>query len=240
MIESKNNEKIKYYRKLRDKKYILKEKKYIVEGYHLVEEAIKKGVALEIILLSGKEYKTNLNTIYVSEEVLKSISLLETPQSIMAVVKLEKNDILGNKIVILDNVSDPGNVGTIIRNSVAFDIDSIIFTNNSVSPYNDKVIRASQGMIFHINIIEDSIENIFNKLKEEKIKIYVTSLSGKDLKNIVKENKYVVVFGNEGSGVSNYSLKNADENIKIEMNESCESLNVGVSSGIILYEFKVK
>lgn len=240
MIESKNNEKIKYYRKLRDKKYILKEKKYIVEGYHLVEEAIKKGVALEIILLSGKEYKTNLNTIYVSEEVLKSISLLETPQSIMAVVKLEKNDILGNKIVILDNVSDPGNVGTIIRNSVAFDIDSIIFTNNSVSPYNDKVIRASQGMIFHINIIEDSIENIFNKLKEEKIKIYVTSLSGKDLKNIVKENKYAVVFGNEGSGVSNYSLENADENIKIEMNESCESLNVGVSSGIILYEFKVK
>lgn len=240
MIESKNNEKIKYYRKLRDKKYILKEKKYIVEGYHLVEEAIKKGVALEIILLSGKEYKTNLNTIYVSEEVLKSISLLETPQSIMAVVKFEKNDILGNKIVILDNVSDPGNVGTIIRNSVAFDIDSIIFTNNSVSPYNDKVIRASQGMIFHINIIEDSIENIFNKLKEEKIKIYVTSLSGKDLKNIVKENKYAVVFGNEGSGVSNYSLENADENIKIEMNESCESLNVGVSSGIILYEFKVK
>ncbi|MBQ3141892.1 MAG: RNA methyltransferase [Bacilli bacterium] len=240
MIESKNNEKIKYYRKLRDKKYILKEKKYIVEGYHLVEEAIKKGVALEIILLSGKEYKTNLNTIYVSEEVLKSISLLETPQSIMAVVKLEKNDILGNKIVILDNVSDPGNVGTIIRNSVAFDIDSIVFTNNSVSPYNDKVIRASQGMIFHINIIEDSIENIFNKLKEEKIKIYVTSLIGKDLKNIVKENKYAVVFGNEGSGVSNYSLENADENIKIEMNESCESLNVGVSSGIILYEFKVK
>lgn len=240
MIESKNNEKIKYYRKLRDKKYILKEKKYIVEGYHLVEEAIKKGVALEIILLSGKEYKTNLNTIYVSEEVLKSISLLETPQSIMAVVKLEKNDVIGNKIVILDNVSDPGNVGTIIRNSVAFDIDSIIFTNNSVSPYNDKVIRASQGMIFHINIIEDSIENIFNKLKEEKIKIYVTSLSGKDLKNIVKENKYAVVFGNEGSGVSNYSLENADENIKIEMNESCESLNVGVSSGIILYEFKVK
>lgn len=240
MIESKNNEKIKYYRKLRDKKYILKEKKYIVEGYHLVEEAIKKGVALEIILLSGKEYKTNLNTIYVSEEVLKSISLLETPQSIMAVVKLEKNDVIGNKIVILDNVSDPGNVGTIIRNSVAFDIDSIVFTNNSVSPYNDKVIRASQGMIFHINIIEDSIENIFNKLKEEKIKIYVTSLIGKDLKNIVKENKYAVVFGNEGSGVSNYSLENADENIKIEMNESCESLNVGVSSGIILYEFKVK
>lgn len=236
MIESRNNEKIKYFKKLRDKKYILEEKKYIVEGEHLVEEAIKNNLALEVVLLNGKEYSTTLPKIYVSNEVLKSISLLETPQYIMAVVHLSENKTIGKKVVILDGVQDPGNAGTIIRNSVAFDVDTVVFTENTVYPYNDKVIRASQGMIFNIDIIIMSLNEILERLKTENIKIYGTSMNGKDLNKIKLENEYGVIFGNEGSGISDYSIKNSDELIKIEMNDKCESLNVGVSSGIILYK----
>lgn len=238
MIESKNNEKIKNYRKLRDKKYIIEEKKYIVEGEHLVEEAIKNNLALEIIILDGKNYNTSLPKLIVNSEVLKSISVLETPQYIMAVVKINENNNLDRRVVILDSVQDPGNAGTIIRNSVAFNIDTIVFTEGSVYPYNDKVVRASQGMIFNINICIMSLKETIKLLKEKNIKIYGTSMNGKELKNIKPDNEYGIIFGNEGAGISEYSTKNSDELIKIEMNNRCESLNVGVSSGIILYEFR--
>lgn len=240
MIESKNNEKIKYFRKLRDKKYILEEKKYIIEGEHLVEEAIKNNMALEIILLDGKTYNTSLPKIYVNNEVLKNISLLDTPQSIMALVKLSDNKNIGKRIVILDGIQDPGNAGTIIRNSVAFNIDTVVFTEGSVYPYNDKVIRASQGMIFNINICILSLNEVIKELKDKNIKIYGTSMNGIDLKNIKPVDKYGIIFGNEGAGISKYSMDNSNELIRIEMNDNCESLNVGVSSGIILYKFMVK
>ena len=238
MIESVNNEKIKYYRKLREKKYILKEKKYIVEGEHLVEEAIKKGLCEEVIILEGKKYKSNIKAIIVSDKVLKSISLLDTPQYIMGVVKLENNKNIGNRIVILDGVQDPGNVGTIIRNAVAFNIDTIIFNESSVFPYNDKVVRASQGMIFNVNVICMKLEETIKEIKAKNITIYGTAMKGKDLEEININKKYALILGSEGKGMSKYSFDNTDELINIEMNKMCESLNVGVASGIILYKFR--
>ena len=114
MIDSVNNEKIKYFKKLRDKKYILEEKKYIVESEHLVEEAYKSGLLLEVIT-SKSDTNYDVKTTLVSEKVLKSISLLPSAPNIMGVVKYkEGNEIVGNKIVLLDNVQDPGNVGTMI------------------------------------------------------------------------------------------------------------------------------
>lgn len=240
LIESIDNDKIKYYRKIRNTKFIKEYKEFIVEGEHLVEEAIKSGFATEVIILKGKNYNTNLPKIFVNEKVLKNISLLETPQYVMALCKIkEETNNYGNRILILDNVSDPGNLGTIIRTSVAFGVNTIVLSENSVNIYNDKVIRASQGMIFKINIIEKELIRFIKELKENNIKVYGTDLKGSTKFSAVETPKsFALVLGNEGSGISKEILDLCDERILIEMNDNCESLNVGISSGIILYNWR--
>lgn len=240
LIESINNDKIKYYKKLRTTKYINEFKDFVVEGEHLVEEAIKSGYAKEIIILDGKNYTTNLPKIYVTEKVLKYISTLDSPQYVMALCYIkESNKLVGEKIVVLDNVSDPGNLGTIIRTSVAFGIDSIVISENSCSPYNDKVIRSSQGMIFKINIVECNLLDFIKSLKQNNIKVYGTDLKGSKLLNEIETpSSYALIFGNEGAGVRKEILDLCDEKILIEMSSNCESLNVGISAGIILYKWR--
>lgn len=239
VIESVQNDRIKYFRKIRETKYIKEYKEFIVEGEHLVEEAIKNGYAKEIILLDGKDYNTNLNKIYVSDNVLKSISLLKTPQYVMALCEIIDNkEIKGNRILLLDNVSDPGNLGTIIRSSVAFNIDTIILSEDSVNLYNDKVVRSSEGMIFNTNIITMNLSDAINVIKDKNIKLYGTDLKGsKYLHEFNKPTSFALVVGNEGMGTKKEILNLCDENIKIEMNNNCESLNVGVATSIILYEW---
>ena len=161
--------------------------------------------------------------------------LKSTPRMIGVASMNEKNT-LGNRVVILDDIQDPGNAGTIIRNSVAFNADTVVFSKNSVSPYNEKVLRSTGGMIFNINIIIDDIEKIIKSLKNRKIKIIGTSLNtNTSLITLEKNEDYAIILGNEGNGVKNNILDLCDEVIKIDMNENCESLNVGVSSGIILH-----
>ena len=239
VIESVQNEKIKYFRKLRETKYIKEYKEFIVEGEHLVEEAIKNGYAKEIILLNGKDYNTDLNKIYVSDNVLKSISLLKTPQYIMALCNvIDNKEIKGSRLLLLDNVSDPGNLGTIIRSSVAFNIDTIILSEDSVNLYNDKVVRSSEGMMFNTNIITMNLNTAIDEIKNKGIKVYGTDLKGsKYLHEFSKPSSFALIVGNEGMGMKKEILDLCDENIKIEMNNNCESLNVGVATSIILYEW---
>ena len=240
VIESVQNEKIKYFKKLRETKYIKEYKEFIVEGEHLVEEAIKNGYALEIIILNGKDYNTNLPKVYVSDNVLKSLSLLKTPQYVMALCKIKNNnEIKGSRLLLLDNVSDPGNLGTIIRSSVAFGVDTIILSEDSVNLYNDKVVRSSEGMIFNTNIITMNLDSAIKKIKNMGIKIYGTDLKGsKYLNEVGIPSSYALVLGNEGMGIKKEILDLCDENIKIEMSNNCESLNVGVAASIILYEWR--
>lgn len=237
MIESVDNDKIKYYKKLKTKKFIDIENKFLVEGFHLVDEAIKRGIVTELLLL--KDVKTNFDgeKTIVSEKVMKSLTNMETISPVIAMcTKFDENNNIGKRIVILDGVQDPGNAGTIIRNSVAFNADTVIFSEDSVSVYNDKVIRSSQGMIFNINIVTKNINEVIKELKEKRIKIIGTSLkNAKKLSEIEQLNSYAIIFGNEGSGIKSEILNLCDELINIEMNNTCESLNVGVSSGIILY-----
>lgn len=237
-ITSTNNELIKYFVKLRNIKNIKEEKKYIVETPHLVLEALKCGIVEEIIMLEGeyipKEYNVKVNI--VNEKVMKKISTLDTPSSIMAVCKVEENDTLGEKIVLLDDVRDPGNVGTIIRNCVAFGVDTIILSKNSVNKYNDKLIRSTQGMFFKVNIIEEDIIDAINRIKEDNIKVIGTSLKGfSELKCLNKDKSYAIVFGNESKGISEEVEVLCDELVYISINSSCESLNVACASAIILH-----
>lgn len=133
MISSVNNEKIKYYKKLREKKYILEYGKYIVEGEHLVMEAFKAGVLLEVLVSEEVSMELDVPSVLISKNVLKSISLLKSVPNIMGVVKYEiSKEIIGNKIILLDDVQDPGNVGTIIRCALAFNVNTVILSEESV------------------------------------------------------------------------------------------------------------
>lgn len=239
VIESVDNKKIKELRKLKTKKYRDEEKKFLVEGIHLVKEAYDSGSLIEVLLLEGDDIDFNANVTYVSESVMKSLSDLETPYNIIGICNYPKEKEIGNKVLMLDEIQDPGNLGTIIRSSVAFNIDTIILSKTSVDVYNSKVLRGCQGMNFHINIIRDDlIENIKN-LKSKGYRVYTTDVNGgKELKSIKSPDKYVIIMGNEGKGVSFEATDLSDERIYINMNENCESLNVAVATSIILYEFK--
>lgn len=238
VIESLENKKIKELRKLKQKKYRDKTKTYLVEGIHLVNEAYKSKDLLEIILLEDEKLDINIKTTYVTKEVLKSISELETPYSVIGVCKYkEENNDIGKKVLILDGIQDPGNLGTIIRSSLAFSVDTIILSNNTVDLYNSKVLRGAQGMHFHINIIRSDLLNELKRLKNFGYKIYGTNVSnGISIKNVKDLEKYAIIMGNEGAGMSKELENLCDENIYIDMNRTCESLNVAVATSIILYE----
>ena len=239
LIESTDNKKIKSLRKLHNKKYRDEEKKFLVEGIHLVKEAYNSGNLIEVILLDGEEIDIDTNITYATKNVIKTLSELETPYNVIGVCKYSDEKEIKGKVLILDNVQDPGNIGTIIRSSVAFNIDTIILSETSVDLYNSKVLRGCQGMNFHINIIRGDLTKYINELKEKKYTIYTTDVNnGKELKNIKKSNKYVIIMGNEGNGVSKEISDMSDEKIYINMNKNCESLNVAVATSIILYEFK--
>ena len=153
---------------------------------------------------------------------------------------LEEREINGN-VLMLDQVSDPGNLGTIIRSSVAFGIDTIILGRGCVSVYNPKVVRATEGQMFHLNIIERHLEQAIEDLRSEGYKIYATDVEeGETLYKTDFAPKTAIVMGNEGAGVSSEIKSMSDEYLYIEMNETCESLNVGVATSIILYELYMK
>ncbi len=236
LITSKDNSRIKEIRKLLNKKYSLECGLFVIEGENLVEEAIKNNALKELYVLDGYECKYDFEYNNVTLDVMKSISDLKSSPRLIGVARINESKTLGNRIVILDDIQDPGNAGTIIRNSVAFGVDTIVFSKDSVSPYNEKVLRSTGGMIFNTNIVIDDINNVIDSIKSKNICLIGTSLhTDESLDNINKMDKYAVVFGNEGNGVKESILSKCDKVIKIKMEKSCESLNVGVSTGIVLY-----
>lgn len=237
IITSLNNPTIKEISKLKNKKYRDLTNTYLVEGDHLVEEAYKNNLLIKIILLEDTICNYDIEKIYVTKEVMKKLTELDTPNKIIGIVK--KNTLLpiGNKILILDNIQDPGNLGTIIRSSVAFDIDTIVLSPNTVDIYNPKVIRSTQGMIFYTNIITLELKEFINEIKTKNYTIFGTNVrNGKNIKEITLPEKFALVLGNEGQGVSKEIESLCDDNIYIKMSSKCESLNVSVATSILLYE----
>lgn len=238
VINSLQNERVKNWSKLNTKKYRDEEGLFLVEGDHLVNEAIKNNLVKEIIVLENTVYETDLPKYEVTDSVMKKITSQVSISNICAICyKKEEKEINGN-VIVLDNIQDPGNFGTIIRSCVAFNIDTIIVSLDTVDLYNPKVIRSSEGMIFNINIIKKDLSEAMDELHDLDYKIYGTKVDGgTNLKEIKKENKFAVVMGNEGLGVNHNILEKCDDYIYIPMDKNCESLNVGVATSIILYEF---
>ncbi len=230
-ITSIHNDNVKYWVSLKSKKIRDKERKFIVEGDHLIEEARKNNLIEYIISCVDEDAD-----FYVTKEIMEKISDQKSISYNAAVVKFIPEDSVNGNVIILDNLQDPGNLGTIIRSSVAFNIDTIIISDTSVDLYNPKVVRATEGMIFNLNIIRRNLEEVIPVLKNLGYEIVGTDVNeGIDVRNISKEN-VAIVIGNEGSGMSDSVRNLCDEFINIKINKSCESLNAGVAASIIMYE----
>lgn len=244
MITSVSNKKIKDLQKLKENKNIKKYKRYLVEGNHLVEEALKAGVVEEIVVTES--FSNNLlfsefdgEITQVSDNVFKSLTDTVTSQGVIGVCIIEENELDIKKykrVLILDRVQDPGNLGTIIRTADAFAFDCIILGKGTTSIYGQKVIRSTQGSNFHIDCFDNV--DILELLSEmDNFNIYATSLSGDKYLNEISEvnTSVAVVFGNEGSGVSKEILAKVNNLLKIAMPGQAESLNVAVAAGIVMH-----
>lgn len=241
-LTSVNNQYIKYLYKLHEKKYRDQEKKFLVEGEHLVMEAYKTN-NLEAVIFSNPKYELDgVNSIFVSDNIIDKLAFTKTPQKIIGLCKyIEPKTIEGKRFLLLDSIQDPGNLGTLVRTSLGFNIDKIYISENSVDKYNDKFIRSSQGAIFHVDIEVLNLKDLVIKLKNRGIKVYGTALeNGIELDEIDVEDKYAIILGNEGSGISKDILDLTTKNIYIKTNPLLESLNVAIAGGIILHHFDRK
>lgn len=240
LITSVNNERIKKILKLKDKKYRDQEELFFVEGLDIIDEAYKVGLLREIYVMDGYDNPyDDIDCIYVSASVMKKISDMNSISNYYGVCEKKHDDILGKRIIILDGIQDPGNLGTIIRSAVAFNFDTVVVSRDSVDIYNSKVIRGTKGMLFNINIIVRDLVSFMDELNDYVI--YGTDVSlGMDIKEIDNSSKMAFVIGNEGRGISDIVKNKCDKFIYIDMNDRCESLNAGIAASIIMYEVNKK
>ncbi len=234
MITSKDNDKIKYLLKLHTKKYRDQFNAFLVFGDHQIEEANKNGYSLDLYT-SNPNKKGEL----ISEALMKLVSLTETPMDSLGIAKKKEEVPYSKRILMLDGIQDPGNMGTLIRSAIGFGFNTIISSLDSVDYYHERSIRATQGNLFYANLIKAPLKERIQALKFLGYKVYVTSLKkSKDIKTISPSEKCVVVLGNEGGGVSQAIIDMADELVRIKTHD-IESLNVAMAGTIIMYEWQV-
>lgn len=244
-IEKISNNKIKEIVKLHQKKYREETDLFLVEGLKSVQELIEANVEI-LEIYATKEQNIKKNYTLVDENTIKKITTTSSPCEILAIAKKRKTSKDKfknlNKLILLDSISDPGNLGTIIRSAAAFAIDGIILFSDCVELYSPKVIRSTAGNFFKLPIINISTEKELKELFTTH-KFIATALSKENnisLKECKEIDKYIIMFGSEANGISENLTKITDKNIKLEMTNNVESLNLSVSASIILYELFTK
>lgn len=249
-ISSPKNEKIKELVKLQTAKGRKKAGMYLLEGEHLVEEAIKERAQIKLIVVTSnrlEDYKnllsqTDVQVLVVSQDVFHKLSMTETAQGILAVVEIVKQEILPHKgrFIVLDAVQDPGNLGTIVRTADAAGFDAVVLGTGTVDLYNDKVLRSMQGSHFHIPVFQANLQEYLPILKEKGVQVAVTALhrDSKDYSVLQGATDVAIVVGNEGQGVSDDVIDLADVVVTIPMFGKAESLNVSIASALLMYKTK--
>ncbi len=253
-ITSKDNEMIKHIKKLKEKKYRDEYKEFIIEGTKMIAEALEEKAKIKSIIIcddcknqgsipSDLMYEiAKLDCIYVSEKIFNTITDVINPQGIMAILEKPENneniiDYNNDIFLILDNIQDPGNMGTILRTADSLNIKQIIVSKGSADIYNLKVVRSTMGAIFRVKVVEsENLVKTVRAMKKHKITVYATDLRTDKSIYDVDYKKSAIVIGNESNGVSSEVLEEASERIKIPMIGKTESLNAAVATSIILYE----
>ena len=241
IITSKANSVVKNAKKLHQKKY--RKSAYLIEGWHLFEEAVQAGVTIEKIF-ALESYREQLaafpQTVWVSEDILLDLADSQTPQGIVAVVQKEEVgqvDFSQGKFLFLEDVQDPGNVGTIIRTADAAGFTGVIVSDKSADIYSLKTLRSMQGSHFHLPIYRMSSQALLEKAKKAGIPVLATTLSkdSVDYRELPPIENFVLVMGNEGQGISPLMAESADQLVHISMKGQAESLNVAVAAGILIF-----
>ncbi len=243
-ITSVNNEIVKNTAKLQQKKYRNSEKKFLLEGYKAIKEAFDSGIIIEKIFVNKnkiQEYNFAKNIlIETTEPVLKKLSTTETaPESVaVGIQKIYDFDVLkkAKKVVLLEEIKDLGNLGTILRTAVAFQAEAIVLYGDSTDIYNPKCVRASVGNLWKIPIFQIKDFNQLEQIFENFQRIATLPRSKNFLKNFDIKFPALIMFGSEAAGLSDELIKFSTDSVKIEMAETVESLNLAVSVSIILYE----
>ena len=241
IITSKANSVVKNAKKLHQKKY--RKTAYLIEGWHLFEEVVQAGVTIEKIF-ALESYREQLvafpQTVWVSEDILLDLADSQTPQGIVAVVQKEEVgqvDFSQGKFLFLEDVQDPGNVGTIIRTADAAGYTGVIVSDKSADIYSLKTLRSMQGSHFHLPIYRMSSQALLKETKEAAVPVLATTLSkdSVDYRELPPIENFVLVMGNEGQGISPLMAESADQLVHISMKGQAESLNVAVAAGILIF-----
>lgn len=244
-IESAKNQKVKDWKKLHTKKERTKTNTFLIEGEHLVEEALKTpGNVKEIMVMEEADLPAGLDvsvSCYIlSAEAFSAITETETPQAVAAVCQMpEQGPFQYEKLLLADAVQDPGNLGTIIRTADAAGIDAVVVGHGTVDPYNAKTLRSAQGSHFHIPIIKAELSGLIEELKEKQIPVYGTALQNAvPFREAKPSRSFALLIGNEGSGVDPDLLGRTDKNLYVPIYGKAESLNVAAAAAVLLYHLR--
>lgn len=253
-ITSNQNPHVKRWSKLQTKKGRKESGTYLLEGWHLVSEALKAGIELvEIMVVNPNDWDqlsqiSSTTTRYeITAEVAKHIATTKTPQGVFAtaVVNDELSTIpvdLTGQWLLLDELQDPGNVGTIVRTADAAGLTGVIFGNGSVDVYNPKVVRSMQGSQFHIKLLTGNLLEWLVAFNQQHIPSYGTELNPQAVSfdQVATGGSFGLIMGNEGNGTSRELLAATSQNLYIPMQGKAESLNVAVAAGILMFQLTKK
>ncbi|MCR4952061.1 MAG: RNA methyltransferase [Solobacterium sp.] len=239
-IVSLQNAKVKTWASLHQKKYRDRLGLFLAEGEHLIGEAMQAGV-LEALIFDEPCPFDCPQMYEVTPQIMNRLSANVSDVHMIGVCRILQSAPQNMKrVVLLDGVQDPGNLGTIVRTARSFSFDAVYCSPQCADLYNEKAVRSTQGALFHIPVIRCELPSLIRELQKDGFTAVGTSLQESlPLKKLPEQEKMAFVFGSEGQGVSAGVLDQCDANVRIEM-DGFESLNVAVAAGIIMYQFQVK
>ncbi|PNZ25631.1 TrmH family RNA methyltransferase [Staphylococcus rostri] len=244
-ITSIQNVKVKNYNKLKKKKERDKQHRAIIEGFHLIEEAVDSGIVVEqLFMIEPSRVPEKLQTaaqecFVINQKVAEALSGTVTPQGVFAVIqKATVTSENAQQVLILDRIQDPGNLGTLMRTADAAGLDLVVLAKGTADVYQEKVLRASQGSVFHIPTIE--VDNVVEYVQNFAGPVYGTALENAVSYHDVpsKQETFALVLGNEGQGMSDELLNATTQNVTIPIYGRAESLNVAIAAGILMFHLK--
>ncbi|MBN2479029.1 MAG: RNA methyltransferase [Parachlamydiales bacterium] len=245
-IKSPNNLYIKQFIKIRkDRNFRNEKKKVLLIGKNTILDLKKHGFSFDSLITTNKKnfeiFKNAQNFYLVDENVMKKVCGVQSPEDIAVIIDMPNLKILKKDLVlVLDQISDPGNLATLLRTANAFSFDLVILTKSSCDPFNEKVLRSAKGAHFFIPTMQMSESELFLFFKEnKKINVFVADMEGKDFSKIkIFEKPLALILGSESKGISN-TFKNIGQKITIPLNKTQESLNVAIAGAIIMHKMRL-